>query len=175
MSSSNCCFLTCLQIFQEAGQVIWYSHLFKNFPQFVVIHTVKGFGIVNKAEIDVFLELSCFFHDLGDVGNLISGSSAFSKSSLNIWKFMVHILLKPGWTIVSITFLACEMSGIVCNLSILWHHLSLGLEWKLIFSRPVATAEFSKFAGVLSSTLTASSFRILNCSARHVDQGLCSF
>ena len=73
-----------------------YSHLFQNFPQFVVIHTVKGFGIVNKAEIDVFLELSCFFDDPVDVGNLISGSSAFSKSSLNIWKFMVHILLKPG-------------------------------------------------------------------------------
>ena len=73
-----------------------YSHLFQNFPQFVVIHTVKGFGIVNKAEIDVFLELSCFFDDPVDVGNLISGSSACSKSSLNIWKFMVHILLKPG-------------------------------------------------------------------------------
>ena len=76
--------------------MLWYSHLLKNFPQFVVIHTVKGFGVVNKAEIDVFLELSCFFDDLEDVGNLISGSSAFSKSSLNIWKFMVHVLLKPG-------------------------------------------------------------------------------
>ena len=76
--------------------MVWYSHLFQNFPQFIVIHTVKGFGIVNKAEIDGFLELSCFFHDPADVGNLISGSSAFSKSSLNIWKFMVHILLKPG-------------------------------------------------------------------------------
>ena len=96
MSSSNYCFLTCIKIYQEAGQVVWYSHLFQNFPQFVVIHTVKGFGIVNKAEVDVFLELSCFFDDPMDVGNLISGSSAFSKSSLNIWKFMVHILLKPG-------------------------------------------------------------------------------
>ena len=76
--------------------MVWYSHLLKNFPQFVVIHTVKGFGIVNKAEIDVFLELSCFFYEAVDVGNLISGSSAFSKSSLNIWKFKVHILLKPG-------------------------------------------------------------------------------
>ena len=76
--------------------MVWYSHLFKNFPQFVVTHTVKGFGIVNKAEIDVFLELSWYFHDPADVGNLISGSSAFSKSSLNIWKFMVHSLLKPG-------------------------------------------------------------------------------
>ena len=96
MSSSNCCFLTCIQVSQEAGQVIWYSHLFQNFPQFIVIHTVKGFGIVNKAEIDVFLELSCFFYDPADVGILISGSSAFSKTSLNIWKFMVHVLLKPG-------------------------------------------------------------------------------
>ena len=96
MSSFNCCFLTCIQIFQEAGQVVWYSHLFQNFSQFVVIHTVKGFGIVNKAEIDVFLELSCFFDDPADVGSLISGSSAFSKSSLNIWKFTVQVLLKPG-------------------------------------------------------------------------------
>ena len=94
MSSSNCCFLPCIQISQEAGQVVWYSHLFQNFPQFIVIHTVKGFGIVNKAEIDVSLELSCFFHDPADVGNLISGSSAFSKTSLKIWKFMVHVLLK---------------------------------------------------------------------------------
>ena len=75
--------------------MFWYSHLFQNCPQFIVIHTVKGFGIVNKAEIDVFLELSCFFHDPADVGNLVSGSSAFSKSSLNICKFSVHILLKP--------------------------------------------------------------------------------
>ena len=96
MSSSNCCFLTCIYVSQEAGQVVWYAHLFQNFPQFVVIHAVKGFGIVNKAEIDVFLELSCFFGDPADVGNLISGSSAFSKTSLNIWKFTVHILLKPG-------------------------------------------------------------------------------
>ena len=74
--------------------MIWYSHLFKNFPQFVVIHTVKGFDVVNKAEVDAFLEFSCFFDDPTDVGNLISGSSAFSKTSLNIWKFMVHVLLK---------------------------------------------------------------------------------
>ena len=82
MSSSNCCFLTCTQVSQEAGQVVWYSHLFENFPQFIVIHTVKGFGMVNKAEIDVFLELSCFFDDPVDVGNLISGSYAFSKARL---------------------------------------------------------------------------------------------
>ena len=94
MSISNYCFLTCIHIPQEAGQVISYSHLFKNFPQFVVIHTVKGFSIANKA--DVFLEFSCFFDDTADVGNLIPCSSAFSESSLNMWKFTVHVLLKPG-------------------------------------------------------------------------------
>ena len=93
--------------------MVWYSHLFQNFPQVIVIHTVKGFGIVNRAEVDVFLELSCFLHDPADVGNLISGSSAFSKTSLNIRKFMVHVLLKPGWSILNITLLACEMSAIV--------------------------------------------------------------
>ena len=96
VSGSNCCFLICIQISQEAGQVVCSSHLLKNFPQFAVVHTVKGFGIVNKAEVDAFLELSCFFYDPTSVDNLISGSSAFSKSSLNIWKFMVQVLLKPG-------------------------------------------------------------------------------
>ena len=85
-----------MEISQEAGQVVWYSHVFQNFPQFVVIHTVKGFGIVSKAEVDVFLELSCFLNDPADVRSLISGSSPFRKSSLNIWKFTVHVLLKPG-------------------------------------------------------------------------------
>ena len=96
MSGSNCCFLTCIQVSQEAGKVIWYSHLLKNFPHFVVIHTVKGFSIVNEAEVDVFMEFSCFFYGLMDVGNSISGSSAFSKSSLYICKFSAHVLLKPG-------------------------------------------------------------------------------
>ena len=96
MSSSDCCFLTCVQVSQESDQVVWYSHLFQNFPQFIVIHTVKGFVIVNKVEIDVFLAFYCFFDDSADVDNLISGSSTFSKFSLNIWKFMVHVLLKPG-------------------------------------------------------------------------------
>ena len=111
--SSNRCFLTCIQFSQEAGQVVCYSHLFQNFPQFVVIHTAKDFGIVNKAEIHIFLELSCFFYDPADVGNLISGSSAFSKTSLNIRKFTVHMLLKPDLEILSITLLACETSAIV--------------------------------------------------------------
>ena len=92
MSSSNWYFLTCIQISQEADQVIWYSHLFKNVPQSVVIHTVRGFGVVIKAEVDVYLELSCFFDDSAGVGNLISGSSAFSKTSLNIREFTVHII-----------------------------------------------------------------------------------
>ena len=89
MSGSNCCFLTSILISQEAGKVVWYSHLLKNFPQFIVIHIVKDFGVVNKAEVDVFLELSCIFSDPADVGNLISDSSAFSNSSLNIWKFSI--------------------------------------------------------------------------------------
>ena len=113
MSSSNCIFLTCIQVSQEAGQVVLYFHLFQNFPQFIVICTVKGFGIVNEAEIDVFLELSCFFGDPMDVGNLISGSSAFSKTILNIWKFMVHVLLKPDLENFEHTSLACELSAIL--------------------------------------------------------------
>ena len=107
--------------------MVWYSHLLKNFPQFAVIHTVKDFGIVNKAEIDTFLKLSCFF-DPVDVGNLISGSSVFSKTSLNIWKFTVHILLKLGLENFGMTLLACEMSAMCGSLSIIWHCLSLGLE-----------------------------------------------
>ena len=91
MSRSNCCFLIYIWISQEAGQVVWYSHLFKNFPQFVVIHTVKSFSIVNEADIGDFLEFSCSSYDPVDVGNLISGSSAFSKSSLNMWKFLVQL------------------------------------------------------------------------------------
>ena len=93
--------------------MVWYSHLFKNFPQFIVIHAVKDFGIVNKAEIDVFLECSSFCDDPVDVGNLISGSSASSKTGLNIWKFTVHVLLKPGLGILSIILLACDMNAIV--------------------------------------------------------------
>ena len=108
--------------------MVWYSHLLKNFPQFVVTHRVKGFVIVNKAEVDVFLELSCFFSDPKDVNNLISDPSFFSKSSLNIWKFMVHLLLKPGWKILSITLIACEMSAIVQSLEHSMACSSLGLE-----------------------------------------------
>ena len=112
MSSSNCCFLTCIHVSQDAGKVVWYLHLFQNFPQLIVICTVKVFGIVIKAEVDVFLELSCFLNDPTDVGNLISSSSAFSQSSLNIWKFSVPSG-SLAWRILSITLLVCEMNAIV--------------------------------------------------------------
>ena len=93
--------------------MVWYFHLLKNFPQFIVIHTVKAFGVVNKAGVDVFLKLSCFFNDPTNVSNLISGSSDFCKSILNIWKFRVHVLLKPGLENFEHYLLACEMSAIV--------------------------------------------------------------
>ena len=126
MPSSNCCFLTCIQISQEAGQVVWYSHLFKNFPQFVVIHTVKGFGVVNKVEVDVFLELSCFFGNPTDVGNLISGSSAFYKSSLNIWNFMAHVLLKPGLENFEHYFASVWDE---CNCVVVWAFFGIAFLW----------------------------------------------
>ena len=134
--------------------MVWYSHLFHNFPQFVVIHTIKGFGIVNKAEVDVFLELSCFFSDPTDVGNLISGSSAFSKSSLNIWKFSVHILLKPGLESFEHYFTSVWDE---CNCVVVWTFFDVAFLWNWnenTFSSPVATAEFSKFAGILSAALS---------------------
>ena len=155
MSSSNCCFLTCIQISQEAGQVIWYSYLFKNFPQLVVIHTLKGFGIVNKAEVDVFLELSCFF--------------LMIQRMLAIWSLVPLPFLKPVWTsgslhsriaeawLVEFWALLCQhvrWVQLCSSLSILCYCLSLGLEWKLTFSSPMTIAKFSKFAGLLSATLS---------------------
>ena len=125
MSSSNC-YLTWIQISQEAGQVVWHSHLFQNFQQFIVIHTVKGFGIVNKAEIEVFLEFSCFFDDPADVGNLISGSSTFSKSSLNSWNFMVHILLKPG--LENFEYFFASMWD-ECNCAVVWAFFGIAFLW----------------------------------------------
>ena len=111
---------------QEAGHLVWYAHLFKNFPQFVVIHTVKGFGIVNKAEVDVFLELSCLFDDPTNVGSLISGSSAFTKSILNIWKFSVHILLKPSLENFEHYF-ANMWNG--CSCTIVWTFFGTAFLW----------------------------------------------
>ena len=96
MSDSNCCFLTCIQVSQEIGKVVWYSQLLKNFSQFVVIHTIKDFSVVKDAEVDIFLEFSSFLYDPVNIGNLISGSSAFSKPSLCIWKFLVHLVLKAS-------------------------------------------------------------------------------
>ena len=172
MSGSICCFLTYIQISQEAGQVVWYSHLFKKFPQFVVMHTVKGFGVVNKAKVYGFLEFSCFLDDPMDVGNLISGSCAFSKSSLNIWKFMVHVLLRPDLENFEHYFASVWDE---CSCVVVWAFfgisLSLGLERKLTFSSPVATAEFSKFAGIFSAALSQhrlSGFEIAQLDFHHL-------
>ena len=126
MSSSNCYFLTCIQISQEAGQVVWYSHLFKNFPQFIAIHTVKGFDIVNEAEVEVFLQLSCFFDDSVDVVNFFSGSSAFSKYTLNIWKFTVHVLLKPG--LENFEHYSANVWD-ECNRAVVWAFFGIAFLW----------------------------------------------
>ena len=126
MFSSNCCFLTCIQVSQEAGQVVWYSIRFKNFLECVVVYTIKGFGIANKAEADIFLELSCFFDDPLDVGNLVSGSSVFSKTSLNIWKFMVHILLKPDLENFE---RYSTIAGDECNCVVVWAFFGIAFLW----------------------------------------------
>ena len=155
MSRSHCCFFTCIQISQEACKVVSYSHLLKNFPQFVVIHTVKGFGVVNKAEVDVFLELPCFFDDPADVGNLISGSSAFPKSNLNIWKFMFHILLKPGLENFEHYFASMWDE---CNCAVDFEHsLALpffGIGMKTDLFQSCGHCWFSKFASILSAALS---------------------
>ena len=162
MSSSNCCFLTCIQVSQEAGQVVWYSHLFQNFPQFIVIHTGEGFGIVNKAEVVVFLELSCFFDDPMGVGNLISGSSAFSKSSL---KFTVRVLLKPGLENFEYYFTGMWDE---CNCALVWSFFGIAFlrhwkeNWPLL---PCGHCwVFQICWHIHCSTFTASSFRIWNSS-----------
>ena len=154
MSYSNCCFLTCIQVSQESGKVVWYSCLFNSFPQFVVTHTVKGFGIVNKEQLDDFLELSCFFNDPTDAGNLISGSSAFSKSSLNIWNFTVHVLLKPGLENFEHYFASMWDE---CNCVVVWTFLGIAFLWDWNENWPfpvLCTAEFSKFAGILSAAFS---------------------
>ena len=165
MSGSNCCFLTCIQISQEAGQVVWYCHLFQNFPQFVLIHTVKGFGLINKAEENVFLDFSCFLYDPTDVGNLTSGFSVFSKSSLNIWKFLVHVLLKPSLENFEHYFASMWDDG---NLQYFEHSLALpflGIGMKTdIFQSCGHCWVFQICWHIECSTFTASSFRIWNSS-----------
>ena len=162
MSGSNCCFLTCIQISQEASKVVWYSHLLKNFPQAVVIHIVKAFGIVNETEIDAFLGLSCFFYDSVDIGNLISGSSAFSKSSLYIWEFSVLLLLKP------------RLENFEHYFASMWNELNCAVAWTF-FGIGMKTDIFQSCGHywvfricwhIECSTLTASAFRIWNSSAR---------
>ena len=167
ISSSNWCFLICIQISQEADQVVWYSHLFQNSPQFVVIHTVKGFGLVNKAKIDIFLELPCFFNDPEDVGNVISGSSAFSKTILNIWKFTVHILLKPGLENFEHYFASLWDE---CNCVGVWAFFGITFlrDWNENWPFPVLWPLLS-FPNLLAywneqSTFTASFFKIWNSS-----------
>ena len=170
MSSSNRCFLTFIQVSQEAGQVLWYSHLFQNFPQFIVIHTVTDFGIVNKAEIDVFLELSCFFDDPSDVGNLISGSSAFSKLSLNIWKFTIHVLLKPGLENFEYYFTSVWDE---CNWAVVWAFFGTGMKTDLFQSCGHCWV-FQICWRIECITFTASSSRIWNSSTRIPSPLLCS-
>ena len=125
MSGSNYCFLTSIQFSQEAGKVVWYSHLFKNFPQFVVIHTVKSFSVVNEAELDIFLEF-CYFYDLMDLGNLISGFFAFSKANLHICKFSVHVLLKPSLKDFE-HYLASIQNE--CNCAVVWTLFGIAILW----------------------------------------------
>ena len=165
MSGSNCCSLTCKWDSQETGKVVWYSHLFQNFLQFVVIHTVKGFSIGNEAE--VFLKFPCFLYDPVNVGNLIYGSSSFPKSSLYIWKFSVHVLLKSSLKDFE-HYLASMWNEHILHgsLNILWHCLSLELKWKMTFSSSGKHCwVFQICWHVECSTLTASSFRISNSSA----------
>ena len=160
MSSSNYCFLTCIQTSQEAGQVVWYSHLFQNFPLFIAIHTVKGFGIVNKAKADIFLELSCFFDDPADVDSLISGSSTFSKSS-----FMIHVLLKPGLENFERYFISVWDE---CNCVVVWTSFGVAFLWDWNENWPFPVLwpllSFPNLLAYWVQHFQASSFRIWNGS-----------
>ena len=155
ISGSNCCFLTCMQVSQEAGKVVWYSpDLLKNFPQFVVIHTVKGFGIVNKAEIDVFLGLSAFsmIQQMLTIWSLVPCLFLNQLEHLEVLSSCtVEAYLGEFWALLCYHVKWVQLCS---SLNILWHCLSLGLEWKQTFSSPVATADFSIFAGILSAALS---------------------
>ena len=150
MYNSNCWLSTWIEVSQEAGKLLWYSHLFKNFPQLVVIHVVKGFSVVNEAEVDGFLKFPCFFYDPMDIGHLIPGSSAVSKSSLYIWKFLVYILLKASLKDFEHSFASVWNES---NCAVVWNIFGIAFLWNWNSSSPVATAEFSKVAGILSAAL----------------------
>ena len=172
MPGSNCCFLTGIQVFQDTSKVVWYSTSYKNCSQAVMIHTVKAFSTVKEAEVDVLLEFLCFFYDSVDVCNLIYGSSALSKASLNIWKLTVHILLKSGLENFGHCFASVWND---CNYGVVWaffwHCPFFGIGMKTTFSSPVATAEFSKFAGISSAALSQhhlSGFRIAQLEFHHI-------
>ena len=153
MSDSNC-FLTCILVSQEAAKVVFFCHLLKNFPQFVVIHMVKGFSIVNEAKVHVFLEFSWFFYDPVDVGNVISGSSEFSKSSLNIWEFSVHVLLKLN--LENFEHYLASMWN-TCSSVVVWAFFRNALLWDCNENWPFPVLWpwlFSKFAGILSAALS---------------------
>ena len=126
LSRSTCCLLTCVQVSQEAGKEVWYFHLLKNFPKIAVIHRVKGFSTVSEAEVYVFLEFPCFFYGPADVGNLISGSSAFSKSRLNIWKLSVHVLLRPDLENFEHYFASLWNE---CKCAVVWTFFGIALLW----------------------------------------------
>ena len=165
MSSSNCCFLSCIQVSQEQVRCSGI-HISWRIFQFIVIHTVKGFGVVNKAEVDIFLERSCFFFDLKDVGNFISGSSASSKSSLNIWKFTVQVLLKPGWENFEHYFTIASMCD-ECNCVVVWTFFGIAFLWDWNENWPFSVLchcwVFQICWHIECSTLIASSVRkILN-------------
>ena len=164
MFDSKCYFLTCIQVSQKAGKMVWYSRIFKNFPQFVVIHTVKGFSIVNEAVVEVFLEFFRFFYHPIDVGNMISGSSAFSKSSLYIWKFLVHILLKA-----SLKDFEHYLAGMwnECNYAAVWVFFGISLCYCMktdLFKSCGHCWVFQICWHIECSTFTASSSRIWNSS-----------
>ena len=165
IQGSNCCFLTHIQVSQKTGKMVWYSHLFKSFPQFVMIHTVKGFSIVDGPEVDDFLIFPCFLYDPSDVDNLISGSSTFSKPSLDIWKFLVHVTLKPSMQ----DFKHDHTSmGDECSCLMVWTFFSTNLLWNWDEDWPFPSCGhcwvFQICWHVECNTLTASSFRVLKSS-----------
>ena len=171
--TSNCFFLTCIQISHQAGQVVWYSQFFKNFPQFVVIHTVKGFGIVNKAKVDVFLELSTLLmiRQILVIWSLVP--LPFLNPALTSGILQLMYLLKPGLENFKHYFTSMWDEW---NCAVVWHCLSLGLEWKLTFSSLVANAEFSRFGGIVSAALSQhhlSGFEIAQLEFHHFHH-LCS-